>query len=215
MAATFGGVEPGDPQQASWLNERLHPFGQDVGSVVPGGFAAYARISHDQHGSLTRNQAEALVPLLQSGLEPESECSFCLWEGYGFFTPAAWVQVFPSPGSPRRRSAGWMGTRLRTGRRRQPAQARPDWPRVRLPHREYLFARGPLRAVLDSPWLAAELPYQSPNIWWPADRAWCVASEIDLTWTYVGGSEELIKAILDSTELEAIPARTTDPITSG
>jgi hypothetical protein len=214
MAGTLQGVEPGDPEEATWLSERLHPFGQDAGSVVPGGFAAYARISHDLEGSLDRKQVEALLPLLTTTAEQPPAC-FCLWEGYGFFTPDAWVQVFASPGSARRRSAGWMGTRLRTGRRRQPAQLNPDWPRVRLPNRDYFFARGPLEAALDSPWLAAELPYQSPNIWWPADRAWCVASEIDLTWTYVGGSEELIKAILDSTELEAIPARTTDPITSG
>ncbi len=26
----------------------------------------------------------------------------------------------------------------------------------------------------------------APNLWWPDDRAWCVATEIDLAWTYVG-----------------------------
>jgi hypothetical protein len=75
--------------------------------------------------------------------------------------------------------------------------------------------RGPLPAALASPWLDAELPYQSPNLWWPADRSWCIASEIDLPWTYVGGSEELITAVLDAAELEASTAWTTDPINSG
>ena len=28
----------------------------------------------------------------------------------------------------------------------------------------------------------------SPSIWWPEDRAWCVATDIDLFDTYVGGS---------------------------
>ena len=36
----------------------------------------------------------------------------------------------------------------------------------------------------------------SPNIWWPEDHAWCVATDIDLFDTYVGGSRECIKAIL-------------------
>ena len=31
---------------ASWIRSRLHPFGMDVGSFVPEGFAAYARVFH-------------------------------------------------------------------------------------------------------------------------------------------------------------------------
>jgi len=38
----------------------------------------------------------------------------------------------------------------------------------------------------------------------PADRAWCVATEIDFAWTYVGGSRELIDAILADARLEAV-----------
>jgi hypothetical protein len=46
-----------------------------------------------------------------------------------------------------------------------------------------------------------------PNIWWPDDRAWCVASEIDLPYTYVGGEQGLIEEILTHPALEALPAR--------
>ena len=46
----------------------------------------------------------------------------------------------------------------------------------------------------------------TPNIWWPEDRAWYVATDIDLYDTYVGGSEECIEAILSHLELEALPA---------
>jgi len=45
----------------------------------------------------------------------------------------------------------------------------------------------------------------SPNIWWPEDRAWCVATDIDLYDTYVGGSQECIEAVLGNLELEALP----------
>ena len=51
---------------------------------------------------------------------------------------------------------------------------------------------------------------QSPNLWWPADRAWIVASEIDHTWTYIGGTAALIRSILDHTDLEALPVELTD-----
>ena len=40
-------VAPSDEVEAAdWIHGRLHPFAQDVGSVVPVGFAAYARIFH-------------------------------------------------------------------------------------------------------------------------------------------------------------------------
>ena len=50
----------------------------------------------------------------------------------------------------------------------------------------------------------------SPNLWWPDDRAWCVATEIDLAWTYVGGSGALISDVLASPSLEAQPAAPDD-----
>ena len=61
-----------------------------------------------------------------------------------------------------------------------------------LPQRPMLLLRGPLTAARSPSSDAAE----PPNIWWPEDRAWCVASEIDLMSTYVGGSASCIKALL-------------------
>ena len=52
-----------------------------------------------------------------------------------------------------------------------------------------------------------------PNLWWPEDRAWCVASEIDHNYSYVGGSAELISELLTHSALEAVPAKITDGIT--
>jgi len=42
-----------------------------------------------------------------------------------------------------------------------------------------------------------------PNLWWPDDRAWCVASEIDLDETFVGGTRTLIDDILAREDLGA------------
>lgn len=42
-----------------------------------------------------------------------------------------------------------------------------------------------------------------PNLIWPADRSWLVASEVDFDSTLVGGSAELVKAIAESPALEA------------
>jgi hypothetical protein len=51
---------------------------------------------------------------------------------------------------------------------------------------------------------------QSPTLWWPDDRAWFVATDIDYPWTYIGGSTELIDEPLADDRLEVLPARLTD-----
>lgn len=52
-----------------------------------------------------------------------------------------------------------------------------------------------------------ERRYRSPSVWWPADHAWCVATEVDDRWTYVGGSARCIDALLADVELEAVSTR--------
>ncbi|TMD41293.1 MAG: hypothetical protein E6I88_07925 [Chloroflexi bacterium] len=51
------------------------------------------------------------------------------------------------------------------------------------------------------------LSWQTPNLWWPEDRSWCVATEIDLAETYVGGSDACIARILEDRGLDAFPMR--------
>jgi len=54
---------------------------------------------------------------------------------------------------------------------------------------------------------------QTPNLWWPTDRAWCVATEIDLTWTYVGGASAMIECLFTDEWIEAVSAEPGDPLT--
>jgi len=44
---------------------------------------------------------------------------------------------------------------------------------------------------------------QSPTLWWPGDRSWCVATGVDLMSTCVGGSRACIDAVLAAPGLVA------------
>lgn len=44
---------------------------------------------------------------------------------------------------------------------------------------------------------------EAPNLIWPADESWFVASEVDFDSTLVGGTDKLIEAIVESSKLEA------------
>lgn len=72
--------------------------------------------------------------------------------------------------------------------------------------RHYLIFRGPLEGL--SIWFSWR--FESPNYWWPLDRAWVVATEVDGFSTYVGGSQACIEAILSSPHLEALPSSLED-----
>jgi hypothetical protein len=118
-----------------------------------------------------------------------------LWDGYGYVDANAqgrsWqVLIAAAPGQdppPASLRYPWP----------IPPQRPSSTPRLRLPNRDYVLYRGPSNQVPG--WT------DGPNLWWPADRVWCVASEIDLPWTYVGGSKRLIAVVLGDRELRAQP----------
>jgi hypothetical protein len=76
--------------------------------------------------------------------------------------------------------------------------------------RAHRLVRGP--AALAAANFAAEPAEQGPNVWWPADRAWCVVTDIDLMSTYVGASPAAVAAVLETHGLEAWPAEPADPV---
>lgn len=85
-------------------------------------------------------------------------------------------------------------------------------PRLHLPGRNYLLFTGELDAAAQMGWWEAEdwFAPQSPNLFWPVDRSWCVASEIDFDSTVLAGSTALIEAVLARQDLEAWPVEPGD-----
>ena len=48
----------------------------------------------------------------------------------------------------------------------------------------------------------------------PADRAWFLATDVDLDSTYVGGTQSLVDALISDERIEAWPAQVNNSITS-
>ncbi len=166
--------------------------------MVPTGFPAYVRIANDElgNGLLEHRGATTLAEILSKYASRPSACWFCLWDGYGYLHPGgtAWMVAARPPFARLQRTfrlaqLRWSRPRMSTFR---------DQPRVKLPYRDYLLFSG---AVSDGAgW------DDGPNLWWPDDRTWCVASEIDLDDTFVGGTSALISDLLAEPVLNAVPA---------
>ena len=170
--------------------------------AAPGGPPPYDS-QGPREGSLYGPDAEVLAGILRDWTATPEDCWFCVWDGYRLGNRPS-----RSPSSPRR------GSRPQSSRSQGGTlcQARCSKGRgCSLPYRDYLLYQGPAEAALTLPALEGTFG-QCPNLWWPADRAWCVASEIDLPWTYVGGPRGLIDAILADDRIEALPAAPNDPV---
>lgn len=90
-----------------------------------------------------------------------------------------------------------------------------EGPRLHHPERDYLLFTGPLEAATAmGRWLTPDwFDAQSPNLFWPADHSWCVATEVDFDSTLVAGSTALVDAVLADPDLEAYPVDTGDTLT--
>lgn len=168
-----------------------HPPGE-----APGGYEPLAAISV---GSLPRDELNALAALLSRHTETPASCWFAVWEGYAQLHGSPLISRYVS-------GAGGRAEPV-------PGLAPPEvlsGPRLELPGRAYLLLNG---AISDAADLFDFLGRQSPNLWWPEDQAWCVATDIDLCWTYVAGSKGAIAGLCASEVLEALPARITDGVT--
>lgn len=157
-----------------------------VGDVIPTGFDAYVRIDH------APVPGDEGADLQQPGSLPPSQVAAltaALREHTQ--TEQCWLALWE----------GWGDIPHVPG------------PLLHLPHRRYVLLRAALDAVArplvhhsgEAGWL------QTPQLWWPRDRAWCVATEIDLPWTYVGGAEDCITRVAGDPRLRARPVTPDDP----
>ena len=166
--------------------------------------ATPVRRAGPREGTLWTEDAKVLAAIAGGWTSTPRDCWFCVWDGFGWDSAGVFSAVFTADGEP----AEFVEEQHRREDPVPPAVR--DGPRVRLPNREHLLYAGPAEDVVLPAALAGD--GQCASLWWPADRAWCVATDVDLPWTYVGGPRGLIDAIRTDGRLEALPASPGDPV---
>lgn len=187
---------------AAWSGRVVHPQVQFRALAIPASDVRGAKPWEEEPdpGTLPPALLAALCDVLARHTTSGDRCWFCAWDGYGATSGGRATVIFTSEGD------GLPEPDL------LPPEFPPDLvngPRVELPERSYLLLEGPLDAAGE---LAMSLFPQSPSLFWPDDRAWCVATEIDLDSTYFGGTAALVAEVLADERLEAVPVEVTDPV---
>ncbi len=209
-----------DIAPARWVEEQLQAWGRDgvsLRSMMPANFPAYARIFHPasvryEGGEYSRVRWATIAewtgavvhPLMQIGKVTRTPFPYKVEWGeapdFGslpFEECLALVELLKDFTA----TAGKCYLGYWDGFGGFTADKYQDAPRIKAQNREYVLFHS---AIEDIPTFVYDHPRQSPNLWWPEDRAWCVATDIDLYDTFVGGSESCIERILCSSELEAL-----------
>lgn len=186
----------------------------------PAGFESYARVLHAEsspgegdrwEGHLDDELLSALCEVLAEHTTTPDECFFALWDGFGQIYGGDSTLFLTTFSGPTR----WPGRMF--GKEKPPPPPPPafpasvlDGPKVSFVHNYLLFGG---RLAEAGEWGATSYGHSikrdinSPNLMWPADHAWFVTTNIESTWTGVGGSEALISDLLGEPRLEVVRNR--------
>ena len=204
-------------EAAAWSGRVVHPRVQFEALAVPvpgaGGTARPWQTSPDP-GTMPPALLAALCDVLAAHTGSGRRCLFCVWDGYEQTSgPHAVVTFTAERGSP---ADDVTSSGEREHEPAEPQILPPEFPpsvlsgpRVCLPERSYLLLEGPLAAAGE---LGMSVFPQSPSLFWPDDHAWCVATDVDLDSTYLGGSSALVRDVLADERLEALPVSVADPV---
>jgi hypothetical protein len=165
-------------------------------------------------GDMGAALVDALLPSLTAATRVPRECHFGLWSGWGELHAGS-QSVLYSGESGRRASVEFPSESTRDRlESTQPLSdgsffafvdacvVQPWWG-----GRDMLLFDGPIENVtaIGSPSpFDGSLRRRGPQWWWPADKAWFVATEIDYPWTYLGGSTTLIDTIIGDPTIEVV-----------
>lgn len=189
---------------AHWSGRRFHPLAQFERMSLPAR-PLWGPSPFDQapfRGTLIPAACDVLVQQLAGLTTTPSVCYFALWEGWGVLS-GGWSMlkaVHHSDDEPDAIEAEIVEFQ------RQVALL----PRFEHPHRSYLLGRGRIGVACDlyrqplGPYSWPRLGL-TPQLWWPADRAWVVATDIDFDSTIVATTNAGAEALLNGEGLEALP----------
>ncbi|MBX6389924.1 MAG: hypothetical protein IRZ08_13170 [Frankia sp.] len=207
-----------DVSPADWVVAGTIGDWGTIGSLLPAGFAAYARVLHPaglgeravSWAEVARGNGRVAHPAMEWAAIADSSR-----HPRGATQPGLW-DAEPTQGSLPVPQAARLAHLLA----RHTTTADRCWfavwdgfgalavptagiPKVHLPGRDMVLLTGPLSAVTTS---LAHPPWdQRASLWWPDDRAWCVATDVDLMSTYLGGSQGCVDDLTGDDQLEAMP----------
>lgn len=187
---------------AEWIEGACRGAPGTVGALVPNQYPLVMRVSApepdiDDWWSAYRDLFAVIASVGERHTSTPERAWLAVWEGHGFAnssTRIAWKEPFDDTN---RHARELEQARLRDEDIRRNASIRASLrqiPRFDMPHRSYYLLAGPVSAAnqLNDPGSAFGVTWRNPDLFWPDDRRWFVATDVDFWSLYVGGDHDLI-----------------------
>lgn len=209
-----------------WITDAIHPFQYDVASLVPPIFEAYARVFHPAYRLVQPMPDPREITVSWKAVAKANDRVAHPAMEWGSLVGSWHIQNQPGLWD-RRPDTGRLPVHVTKELSRILKQcSRADrvmyalWngyggmqientELIELPNRPMYVITG----SIDNATEPFGIPGRTANLWWASDQQWCVATDIDLMATYVGGSAHCIQAIVNSDALEAMPVTSDQLVT--
>ena len=212
-----------DARPAEWVVAGLRGFAQSVLSLVPAGFPRYVRVFHPAYRPVGEAPEKRLVPVpwaeiaAANGTRAHAGMQLAGLTG-SHASESGQPGVFDAPPDDGSLPPD-LAVPLAPVLARHTSMPEQIWfavwegfgdlpdevrhaPAFTAPHRRYHLLAGPIDALPEGAYNSGH--HQSPSLCWPDDRAWCIATDVDLNSTYVGCDDVCADEIIAVPEIEAL-----------
>ncbi len=185
---------------AEWIAGACGGVGGTVGALVPNQYPLVLRVRAPdpipRGWSIAYRDLFAVVASIgERHTSSPDRAWFAVWQGHGFANRTTHVAWKEPPDDTNRDAREQERSRLRDEDKRRNGAVTASLrqvPRFDLPNRSYHLLTGPVSATtqLDDPGSGAT--WRHPDLFWPDDHRWFVATDVDFWSLYIGGDHDFI-----------------------
>jgi hypothetical protein len=206
---------PATVAAAEWIAGSCRGTWWTVGALVPNQYPSILRVrapepSVEDWWAAYRDLFETIATVGARHTSTAGRAWFAVWEGHGFANATTHVAWRGPLDEATRAALDLERSRLRAEDERRNGAIRAalrEVPRFALPHRVYHLLAGPVTAAARLQEPGAPDRWRRPELWWPDDRCWFVATDVDFWSVFVGGDHDLVAELADRvpTDAEIVP----------
>lgn len=209
---------------AARTGRHVHPLvqwvalsGQEPPAAV--GFDDGWTVGPPEEGQLDQAVLATLAEHLRAATTTPDDLVAAVWDGWGDLNSgSAWSSFVV--GEPSEEQLRQLQEQAEQRRIRKAAAARAlASPTFAWPGREFHLLSASLALFSETDWLDGTpvdvwpAAGHTPQMLWPEDHSWVLATEIDWDCTIIAGSRDLVAEVLDDPRLEAFAVADTDDLT--
>ncbi len=210
---SFGdSVRPADGiGSAEWIASARDGAPGTVGGLVPNRYESLLRVyppaECEDWWTPYRDLFATVAKVGQRHTATPDQAWFAIWEGHGFDNVTTQIAHRGPLDDDAKRTLELRRAALRAENHRRTADilaGLAQVPRFELPNRAYYLVEGPVTAVTQLRYPDMDR-WRNPDLFWPDDRRWFVATDVDFWSLYIGGDHDLITELAAGVPTAAEP----------